>query len=170
VKVVGADDRPVRPGEAGELLVRGPGMFVGYTDPAETAKAVDEEGFFRTGDLGVLRGDAVVVTGRLKDLIIRGGENLSPMEIENALDRHPAIAESAVVAMPHDRLGEGVAAFLRVAPGAEALSLGQVTQFLESLGLARQKFPEKVIYVSDFPRTASGKVRKDLLRAELRRL
>lgn len=169
VKVVGPNARPVKLGDAGELLVRGPGMFVGYTDPAETVRALDEQGFFRTGDLGVMNGAAVVVTGRLKDLIIRGGENLSPVEIENALDRHPAIAESAVVAMPHDRLDEGVAAFLRAAPGAEALSLAEVAQFLEAAGLARQKFPEKVVYVGDFPRTASGKVRKDLLRAELKR-
>jgi acyl-CoA synthetase (AMP-forming)/AMP-acid ligase II len=169
VKVVGPDARPVKTGESGELLVRGPGMFIGYTDPAETVRALDEEGFFRTGDLGLLRGEAVVVTGRLKDLIIRGGENLSPVEIENALDRHPAIAESAVVAMPHDRLDEGVAAFLRAAPGAAALSLAEIAQFLEAAGLARQKFPEKVVYADDFPRTASGKVRKDLLRAELRR-
>jgi acyl-CoA synthetase (AMP-forming)/AMP-acid ligase II len=152
----------------GELRVRGPGMFAGYTDPGETTQAIDEEGFFRTGDLGVLDGDALTVTGRLKDLIIRGGENLSPVEIENALLGHPAIAEAAVVATPHERLGEGVAAYLCAAPGAEALSVGQIAGFLEALGLARQKFPEKVVYLSDFPRTASGKVRKDLLRERLR--
>jgi acyl-CoA synthetase (AMP-forming)/AMP-acid ligase II len=167
VKIAGPDGRTPPPGEAGELRVRGPAMFAGYTDADETAKALDEAGFFRTGDLGVLRDSAIVVTGRLKDLIIRGGENLSPVEIESALERHPAVAEAAVVAAPHPRLGEGVAAFLRAAPGSGELTVQEVATFLEDLGLARQKFPERVEYLPDFPRTASGKVRKDLLREAL---
>jgi acyl-CoA synthetase (AMP-forming)/AMP-acid ligase II len=169
VKITGADGRAPPPDEAGELRVRGPAMFAGYTDPDETAKALDDEGFFHTGDLGVLRDGAIVVTGRLKDLIIRGGENLSPVEIENALERHPAVGEAAVVAAPHPRLGEGVAAFLRAAPSSGELTVQEVAAFLDGLGLARQKFPERVEYLPDFPRTASGKVRKDLLRETLRR-
>ena len=144
-------------------------MFAGYSSAEETAASIDEHGFFRTGDLAVRRGDALTITGRLKDIIIRGGENLSPVEIENALVRHPAIAEAAVVAMPHVRLGEGVAAFVRQVPGVPEPSVQEVAAFLDGLGLARQKFPEVLVPIDDFPRTASGKIRKDLLREEIRK-
>jgi acyl-CoA synthetase (AMP-forming)/AMP-acid ligase II len=153
----------------GEICVKGPGMFSGYTDPQQTALALNAEGYFRTGDLGFI-GDknALVVTGRLKDIIIRGGENLSPTEIEAALERHPAILEAAVVAIPHPRLGEGVGAVLRSRPGVVTPDVREIACFLEQEQLARQKFPEYVEYVADFPRTASGKIRKDVLRATLR--
>jgi len=168
VKAVDAQGLAVPDGAEGELCVRGPGMFARYSSEEETAKAIDGQGFFRTGDLGVMHGDTLTVTGRLKDLIIRGGENLSPVEIENALARHPSVAEAAVVAMPHERLGEGVAAFLRCQPGAPEPTLAEVAAHLESLGLARQKFPEAIVVIEDFPRTASGKVRKDLLRERIK--
>jgi acyl-CoA synthetase (AMP-forming)/AMP-acid ligase II len=170
VKIVDALGNTMPRGRIGEVRARGPAMLVGYTDPSELDKSTDAEGFFRTGDLGKLTDDdAIVVTGRLKDIIIRGGENLSPVEIENALERHPAIQEVAVVAMPHPRLGEGVAAFVRAHEGVEVPSLTEIADFLNEIGLARQKFPERVEYVDDFPRTASGKIRKDQLRDALRR-
>jgi acyl-CoA synthetase (AMP-forming)/AMP-acid ligase II len=170
VKIVDALGASMPRGRIGEVRARGPAMLVGYTDPSEFDKSTDEEGFFCTGDLGKLTDDdAIVVTGRLKDIIIRGGENLSPVEIENALERHPAIQEAAVVAMPHPRLGEGVAAFVRAHEGVEVPSLTEIADFLDDIGLARQKFPERVEYVDDFPRTASGKIRKDQLRDALRR-
>lgn len=169
VKVVDAGNVEVPEGRPGELLIRGPSMMVGYTDAEETEKAIDADGYFKTGDIGLLTADmAIVVTARLKDLIIRGGENLSPKEIEDALMRHPAIAESAVVAMPHPRLGEGVCAFISIRPGTEAPSLMDIADFLEREGLARQKFPERIEYIADFPRTPSGKIRKDVLRDALR--
>lgn len=170
VKVVDAEGLTLPRGHVGEIRARGPAMLLGYNDPADTEKALDEEGYFRTGDLGVLTDeDAVVVTGRLKDIIIRGGENLSPVEIENALQLHPAIHEAAVVSMPHPRLGEGVAAFISVHDGAELPSLTEIADFLQEVGIAKQKFPERIEYVDDFPRTASGKIRKDQLREALRR-
>jgi acyl-CoA synthetase (AMP-forming)/AMP-acid ligase II len=170
VKVVNSEDQEVPRGRVGEIRARGPAMLVGYTDPLETERAIDAEGFFRTGDLGMLTQDnAVVVTGRLKDIIIRGGENLSPVEIEAALERHPNVQEAAVVAMPHPRLGEGVAAFIRTKEHSELPSLTEIAEFLQGIGLASQKFPERLEYVDDFPRTASGKIRKQQLREALRR-
>jgi len=128
----------------------------------------EPDGFFRSGDIGLLTPlGALVITGRKKDLIIRGGENISAKEIEDVLHLHPGVREAAVVAMPHARLGEGVCAFIVLcdgeAPEARTLS-GQVL----ASGLARQKCPERFEFVADLPRTASGKVRKDVLREEIR--
>jgi len=170
IKIVDQNDQPLQRGRIGEIRARGPAMLAGYTSSIETAKAIDDEGYFRTGDLGVFTDDnAIIVTGRIKDIIIRGGENISPSEIEAALERCPAVLEAAVVAMPHPRLGEGVAAFIRTNEGHELPSLTELVDFLDKEGLARQKFPERLEYVDDFPRTASGKIRKDQLRAALHR-
>lgn len=166
VRIAGDDGRILATGVEGEILTRGPEMFAGYLDPADNAEAFDAEGFFRTGDLGHVTADGcIVITGRKKDLIIRGGENLSAKEIEDALHRHPDIREAAVVAMSHERLGETCCAFLRTT-GAE-LDVEAVSAFLTTQGLARQKHPEKLVFVEDFPRTASGKVQKYLLRKQL---
>jgi acyl-coenzyme A synthetase/AMP-(fatty) acid ligase len=170
IKIVDQDGATLERGRVGEIRARGPAMLVSYTNAVDFKHAIDEDGFFRTGDLGLLtESDAIVVTGRLKDIIIRGGENLSPFEIESALEQHPAVQEAAVVAMPHPRLGEGVAAFIRTVEGAELPTLTELADFLEESGLARQKFPERLEYIDDFPRTVSGKIRKDQLRGALRR-
>jgi len=138
-------------------------MFMAYADEAQTGEAIDADGYFRTGDLGTVSADgALVVTGRKKDLIIRGGENISAKEIEDVLLRHPAIADAAVVAMPHARLGEGVCAYLVVT--GEAPGFAEVAAFVAASGLAPQKRPERVELVETLPRTAAGKVRKDVLR------
>ena len=163
VRIVDDAGTTLPQGEDGEILTRGPEVFVGYLDPADNAAAFDDEGFFRTGDLGHITADnCIVITGRKKDLIIRGGENLSAKEIEDVLHRHPAIREAAVVAMPHERLGETCCAFL-ITDGT-AFDVPAVAALLAEAGLARQKFPEKVVVVADLPRTASGKVQKYLLR------
>ena len=100
-------------GEEGEILARGPGMFMGYADAEQTSEAITPDGYFRTGDLGVRSPEgAITITGRKKDLIIRGGENISAKEIEDVLHLHPTVKEASVVAMPHERLGEGVCAFI----------------------------------------------------------
>ena len=165
VRVVDADDNPLPPGTEGEVLARGPAMLMGYANETQTAEALTDDGFFRTGDLGVRTAEgALTITGRKKDLIIRGGENISAREIEDVLDAHPAVRESAVVAMPHDRLGEGVCAYVILAGEVDAAVL---TAHVAGSGLARQKIPERFEIVDDFPRTASGKVRKDLLRADV---
>ncbi|NWG90928.1 MAG: AMP-binding protein [Parvularculaceae bacterium] len=168
VRIVDNADRDVAPGEEGEILARGPAMFLGYADEKQTQEAVTAEGYFRTGDLGrVTPEGAVVITGRKKDLIIRGGENISAKEIEDVLHVHPTVAEAAIVAMPHPRLGEGICAYVIIKRGAtaDAKALGD---HVAASGLARQKIPERFEFVSDFPRTASGKIRKDQLRAQIK--
>jgi acyl-CoA synthetase (AMP-forming)/AMP-acid ligase II len=168
VLIVDDAGTPCPPGSEGEILARGPSMFLGYADPDQTAQALTPDGFFRTGDLGTLSASgAICITGRKKDLIIRGGENISAKEIEDVLLRHPAIADAAVVAMPHERLGEGVCAFLvardTMLPDAEA-----IVAFVLGQGLSRQKCPERVEWIDTLPQTASGKVRKDVLRDRAR--
>jgi acyl-CoA synthetase (AMP-forming)/AMP-acid ligase II len=156
----------VKQGE-GEICSRGPELMLGYTAWDQTREAFDADGYFHTGDLGYyVAGDYLCVSGRRKDLIIRGGENLSPKEIEDALHRHPAIKEVAIVAMPHERLGEGVCAFVIPNP-PQRVDVATLAGFLEEAGLARQKFPERVELVGDLPRTASGKVQKNVLRERI---
>lgn len=168
VKAVDDEGHSLPPGREGEICARGPAMFLGYADPAQTRESFDSEGYFRTGDLGIVTPDgAVVITGRKKDLINRGGEKISAKEVEDVLHTHPAIEEAAVVAVPHARLGETVGAFLILKLG-RTLSFDEVTRHMAAAGLARQKSPERIIVVEAFPRTASGKVRKDLLRADAR--
>lgn len=169
VKIVDEEDHPVPPGTEGEILARGPSLFRGYTDPVATREAFDAQGYFRTGDLGRLTtGGVLTVTGRKKDIIIRGGENLSAKEIEDALHTHPAIKEAAVVSMPHDRLGEGVCAYVIPAASASMPTVAQIVEFLLEYGLARQKCPDRIEVVDDLPRTASGKVQKHILRTMIR--
>lgn len=166
VRIVSEEGRVLAPGEEGEIVTRGPEMFTGYLDPTDNAAAFDQEGYFRTGDLGYVTSEGcIVITGRKKDLIIRGGENLSAKEIEDMLHRHPAIHEAAVVAMPHERLGETCCAYL-VADGSE-LDVSALSTFLTTQGLARQKHPEKLVFLKEMPRTASGKIQKYVLRDQL---
>jgi acyl-CoA synthetase (AMP-forming)/AMP-acid ligase II len=166
VRIVDHEEGDVPRGVEGEILARGPGMMMGYADAAQTAEAITPDGFFRTGDLGVWSADgAITITGRKKDLIIRGGENISAKEIEDVLHTHPAVKEAAVVAMPHERLGEGVCAYIILCGDADAAVLAA---HVGASGMAKQKIPERFELVDDFPRTASGKVRKDLLRAEIK--
>jgi acyl-CoA synthetase (AMP-forming)/AMP-acid ligase II len=169
MRLVDADGHEVEPGEPGEIWSRGPDLCVGYTDPALTAAAFDADGWYRSGDMGVVDADGyLTITDRLKDIIIRGGENLSAAEIEEAIAKLPQIAEVAVVAAPDERLGEHACAIVRLAPGTGAIGLRDLAEQLERVGLARQKWPEELRIVDDFPRTASGKVRKVDLRNQLR--
>jgi acyl-CoA synthetase (AMP-forming)/AMP-acid ligase II len=155
-------------GAEGEIRVRGPARCVGYASAEQTAECFDADNFFATGDLGRITPDgAVLITGRKKDLINRGGEKVSAKEVEDILHQHPAIEEAAVVAMPHARLGETVCAYVVLKPG-RALSFAELTASVAAAGVARQKYPERLVLVDSFPRTASGKVRKDRLRADIR--
>lgn len=167
-RIVDEAGRELPPGQEGEICVRGPAMALGYADAAQTAESFDAEGFFATGDLGKLTPErAIVVTGRKKDLINRGGEKISAKEVEDILHRHPAVYEAAVVAMPHERLGESVCAYV-VARSGSSLDFAQLQQCMASAGVARQKHPERLVLVESLPRTASGKVRKDQLRLDIR--
>jgi acyl-CoA synthetase len=169
IRLVGDDGDSVAPGTPGEILSRGPDLFIGYTDPALTASAVDAAGWYRTGDVGVLDDDGyLTITDRLSDVIIRGGRNLSAAEMEEHLATMPAIAEVAVVAAPDERLGEHACAVVRLAPGAGGVDLAAVRAHLARTGLAKQKWPEEVVVVDDFVRTPSGKIRKRALRDRLR--
>jgi acyl-CoA synthetase (AMP-forming)/AMP-acid ligase II len=162
-----ASGAPLPIGEEGEITTRGAEMMLGYADAEHTRDAFDAGGYFHTGDLGrIVAGDCIIVTGRKKDLIIRGGENLSPKEIEDVLHQHPAIREAAVVAMPHPRLGETACAFIVLNAGAK-LDKEAVARHVIAAGLARQKCPEHVELVEDLPRTPSGKVRKNALREQI---
>ena len=133
-----------------------------------TAEAFDH-GWYVSGDVGVLDSDGyLTITDRKKDIIIRGGENVSAAEVEELLLRVPGVAEVAVVAAPDARLGEHGCAFVRLLPGASDFELGTVQSHLGAAGLARQKCPEELRFVADFPRTASGKIQKFVLRQQLR--
>lgn len=154
-------------GEEGEILVRGPEVMLCYSREADTRDAFDAEGFFRTGDLGTLSTDGfITITGRKKDLIIRGGENISPKEVEDLLHAHPHVLEAAVVAMPHVRLGETACAYVVLRQGC-SMNLEQMRAYLDEQRLARQKFPEQLFVVDVMPRTASGKILKHVLRSWL---
>ena len=163
VRVVDADRRPVAPGTVGDLQARGMGSFVGYLKkPA--LNATDAEGWFDTGDLARMDADGYVrITGRSKDVIIRGGENVPVVEIENLLYRHPKIQEVAVVAMPDARLVERACAFVALKPG-ETLTLAELTAFLAAEGMAKNYWPERLELIDAMPRTPSGKIQKFKLR------
>lgn len=171
IRLVGVEDetRAVRQDEPGHILTRGPELFAGYTDPDLTSVAFTPDGWYRTLDVGVLdeRG-ALTITDRTSDVIIRGGENVSAAEVEGELMRIPGVAEVAVVAAPDERLGEHACAFIRCAPDADLPDLGAVGRHLENVGLARQKWPEEIRGIDEFPRTPSGKIQKFKLRERLR--
>ncbi|GGD33404.1 AMP-binding protein [Croceicoccus pelagius] len=167
VKIVDDDGNPLPRDVEGEILARGPSMMLGYADEAQSAAAFDAEGYFKTGDLGTLSPNgAVTITGRKKDLIIRGGENISAVEIEDVLRTHPQVRDASVVAMPHERLGEGVCAYI-ISVG-EPATVEALCAHVQASGLAKQKTPERFEFVDDYPRTASGKIRKDQLRADVK--
>jgi cyclohexanecarboxylate-CoA ligase len=137
----------------GEVRLRGEAVCRGYLDPAQTAAAFDEEGFLRTGDLGHLTDSGhLVLTGRLKDVIIRKGENVSAKEIEDLLHRHPAVGDVAVIGLPDAERGERVCAVVEQPPGTEELTLEAVTSYLRGEGLSTHKLPEQLEVVDALPR------------------
>ncbi len=163
IRVVRPDGAPAAPGEEGELRVRGPQLFRGYLDARLDAEALDRDGFFRTGDLGRLdaRG-CVVVTGRLKDVIVRTGENISAKEVEDLLYAHPKVRDVAVIGLPDPASGERACAV--VACAGEPLAFQEMVEFLASKQLMRQKIPEQLEIVPEVPRNAAGKILKQQLR------
>nr|WP_283164359.1 AMP-binding protein [Shewanella corallii] len=160
----GGHDAPFN--EEGEVCARGPAMMCGYLDPDDNLDAFDDKGFFKTGDLGYLtKESALVISGRKKDLIIRGGENISAREIEDVLAGLGEVREVACVAIPHLRLGETVCAFL-VSGGAD-VTLNDIRQQCADAGLAKQKWPQHIVLVDALPKTPSGKVQKYQLREQV---
>ena len=170
-RLVGDDGATAVPdGEEGEILARGPGLFVGYFSAGDNEGQFDADGFFRMGDLGRrVHGNYIVITGRKKDIIIRSGENISPKEVEDVLYTHPAVAEVAIVAMPSPTTGEKGCAFIIPRAGM-TIDMAEIRRFLDKAGLARQKFPEHLVVVDDLPRVPSGKLKKDVLRIRAREI
>ena len=163
VKVVGADGRNLPMGETGALLVRGASLFAGYLKRPDLNNT-DTDGWFDTGDLAYLDGEGYIrIDGRTKDLIIRGGENIPVVEIENLLYEHPSVAAVAIVGYPDERLGERACAVVTCKPGT-ALTLDDIRDFLAKHQVARQYHPEQLTLVDEMPRTPSGKIQKFRLR------
>ncbi|HUF91341.1 MAG TPA: AMP-binding protein [Candidatus Limnocylindria bacterium] len=165
LSIVGAEGRPAPPDAEGDLLVRGAAQFVGYFKrPDFTRDSHTADGWFHTGDRGRIDADGYLsITGRTKDLIIRGGENIPVAEVESVLFTHPKVAGVAVVGMPDARLGERACAFV-VPKGGQTPTLAELVTWLDAHQLARQKFPERLELVDEFPMTPSGKIQKYRLR------
>lgn len=163
VKVVDANGTPLPRGQTGFLLVRGSSMFGGYLKRPHL-NATDVQGWFETGDMAFLDAEGYIrINGRSKDLIIRGGENIPVMEIENLLYKHPAVAMVAIVGFPDQRLGERACAFVAVRPGHK-FSLEEMSRYLSECGVTRQYHPERLELMEDLPKTPSGKLQKFKLR------
>jgi malonyl-CoA/methylmalonyl-CoA synthetase len=166
VRVAGEDGTPLARGEAGILEVRGPNVFKGYWRmPEKTAEELREDGFFITGDVGVISEDGYVsIVGRAKDLVISGGLNVYPKEVESLIDRLPGVVESAVIGLPHPDFGEAVTAVVVRHPDAGITEIDIITAARAEL--AGFKVPKMVLFVETLPRNTMGKVQKNLLRAD----
>jgi cyclohexanecarboxylate-CoA ligase len=163
VRIVDFDGKPVPTGQSGRLLVRGCQMFTGYYKRPEL-KTFDAEGWFDSGDLAYMDSEGYVrISGRVKDVLIRGGENVPVVEIENLLYKHPAVAAVAVVGYPDARLGERGCAFI-VSKAGTTIDLAAMQAYLAECKMAKQFWPERVELVTELPRTASGKIQKFKLR------
>jgi acyl-CoA synthetase (AMP-forming)/AMP-acid ligase II len=166
LRIVQLDGRVAADGVEGEIRAKGPQAFRGYLDASLDDAAFDEDGWFRTGDLGVIRPDGhVVITGRVKDIIIRHGENISAKELEDLLFTHPKIGDVAVIGLADARTGERACAVVVPANVADPPTLEELFAFLTGEGLAKQKVPEQLELVDTLPRNPSGKVLKHELRA-----
>ena len=148
-------------GEAGEFCTKGYSVMLGYWDqPDKTAEAIDPEGWMHTGDIGEMdSGGYVRITGRIKDMVIRGGENIYPREVEEFLYTHPDILDAQVIGVPDPKYGEELMAWVRLKPGRDDLTAEEVREFATGK-LARHKIPKYVHVVDEFPMTVTGKVRK----------
>lgn len=164
ISAVDEHRNPLPSGEQGELRIRGPQLLLGYTDPTHTTVQLDDDGWFYTGDVGVVDDDGWVrLRGRLKDIINRGGEKFPTRDIEDAIGSHPEVAAVAVVGVPEERLGEAVAAFLVLSPGSEWHGPGPILDHLTSLDLAKAKRPVEWHVLDTLPMTVTGKVQKTKL-------
>ena len=165
IAIARPDGSPAGPGEEGEIRVRAPQLCKGYVDASLDREAFGADGFFRTGDLGRLDADGYLeITGRLKDVIIRKGENISAGEVEDLLYSHPKVADVAVIGLPDPKLGERCCAVVAPVHTDDPLGLDEMLHFLEDRGLMRQKIPEQLECVVAVPRNASGKILKQELR------
>ena len=171
IKVVDDARKTLPPGCEGEEASRGPNVFMGYFDEPElTARALDEEGWYYSGDLCRMdEAGYIKITGRKKDIIVRGGENISSREVEDILLQHPKIHDACVVAMSDERLGERSCAYVVLKAPHHSLSLEEVVAFFSRKRVAKYKYPEHIVVIEKLPRTASGKIQKFLLRKDIMR-
>ncbi|MED8721292.1 medium-chain fatty-acid--CoA ligase [Escherichia coli] len=171
IKVVDDARKTLPPGCEGEEASRGPNVFMGYFDEPElTARALDEEGWYYSGDFCRMdEAGYIKITGRKKDIIVRGGENISSREVEDILLQHPKIHDACVVAMPDERLGERSCAYVVLKAPHHSLSLEEVVAFFSRKRVAKYKYPEHIVVIEKLPRTASGKIQKFLLRKDIMR-
>ena len=171
IKVVDDARKTLPPGCEGEEASRGPNVFMGYFDEPElTARALDEEGWYYSGDLCRMdEAGYIKITGRKKDIIVRGGENISSREVEDILLQHPKIHDACVIAMPDERLGERSCAYVVLKAPHHSLSLEDVVAFFSRKRVAKYKYPEHIVVIEKLPRTTSGKIQKFLLRKDIMR-
>ena len=170
IKVVKLDGAVAAAGEEGEIRVLAPQQCLGYLDESLDAAAFDDAGYFRTGDLGVVDADGfLTITGRLKDVIIRKGENISAKEVEDLLYQHPRVEDVAVIGLPDESSGERACAVVALKAGGDPLDLPALAAFLKEQGLMVQKIPEQLELVDEIPRNPTGKILKHELRARFGR-
>jgi len=170
VKIIDDGGRELAPNQDGELVTKGPGIFAGYLkNPEENRKSFTQDGFFRTGDQARIDSSGYLkITGRIKDIIIRGGENISPAQVEELLCSYPGVADAAVIGMPDKELGEKVCAYVKPAAGAKIDPEG-IKAFMENKGASKLLIPEKFELVEDLPLTQAGKHDKKALREDIKR-
>ncbi len=171
VRIVNTSREPVPPGVEGEEASRGPNVFIGYlAEPELTKASLDEEGWYYSGDLCVMDNNGYIrVTGRKKDIIIRGGENISSVEVENILLQHPKVKEAGVVGLPDQRLGEKICAYIVLENPKEELCLEDIKAFFSQREVSKYKYPEHIEIIDKLPRTESGKIKKYVLRQDIKR-
>ncbi|NRA31870.1 MAG: AMP-binding protein [Polyangiaceae bacterium] len=168
LKLVDEDGKEVKTGEPGEILSIGPDMCVGYVNE-EHNDAFTDDGWYRTGDVGILNeNNCLTITDRIKDIIIRGGENISAKEVEEVLGRHAKVNEAVAVAIPDDKYGEKVCVFVQSSNKKDPITFEELTEHFKASGIAKQKTPERLEFTDDFPRTLAGKVQKYKLRESLK--
>ncbi|MFP4036362.1 MAG: AMP-binding protein, partial [Desulfobacteraceae bacterium] len=167
-KVIDPDGNELPPGEQGELVLKGPGVFTGYyNNPEENKKAFTADGFFRTGDVARIDSRGyITLTGRIKEMINRGGESISATEIEKLINRHPDVAAAAVVAMPDQDMGERVCAYIEPRPGAE-LTFDKIISFLRDQDASVLQLPERIEFIDKMPYTGAQKLDKRSLHQDI---
>lgn len=167
LRLVRPDGAIAAPGEEGEVRAKAPQLMKGYLDAALDVEAFDDEGYFRTGDLGRIddRGN-LIITGRLKDIIIRKGENISAKELEDMLFRHPKVGDVAVIGLPDAASGERACAVIATAEGQEPLGFDEMTEYMLAEGLMKMKLPEQLEIIEAIPRNPSGKILKNVLQSQ----
>lgn len=169
VRIMGPDGRELPPGKVGELQIRGPALFLGYYDrPDATEESFVDGLWFRTGDTAELDENGwLSLRGRIKDMVIRGGENIPVTEVESVVFGHPAVLQAAVVGIPDERLGERICVVLKTKDGVR-FTVDELSEYLIGQGLSRHYLPEQIVHVEDMPMTPSGKIKKFELREELK--